>query len=112
MSKVRSLAVFLAILITALLVAPSAAAQPPLRLSNYITDEAGVLSGPGRGAIQSATGKLYSDRRIQLWVVFVDNFSGQPAVSWAENTRAASDLGDFDAVLAVATVDHSYAFLV
>jgi hypothetical protein len=47
-----------------------------------------------------------------LWVVFVDNFSGQPAVSWAENTRAASDLGDFDAVLAVATVDHSYAFLV
>jgi predicted nucleic acid-binding Zn-ribbon protein len=104
--------VFLAILITALLVAPSAAAQPPLRLSNYITDEAGVLSGPGRGAIQSATGKLYSDRRIQLWVVFVDNFSGQPAVSWAENTRAASDLGDFDAVLAVATVDHSYAFLV
>ena len=45
-------------------------------------------------------------------MVFVDNFSGQPAVSWAENTRAASDLGDFDAVLAVATVDHSYAFLV
>ena len=33
-------------------------------------------------------------------------------MSWAENTRAASDLGDFDAVLAVATVDHSYAFLV
>ena len=112
MSKVRSLAVFLAILITALLVAPSAAAQPPFRLSNYITDDAGVLTGPGRGAIQSATGKLYSDRRIQLWVVFVDNFSGQPAVSWAESTRAANDLGDFDAVLAVATVDHSYAFLV
>jgi predicted nucleic acid-binding Zn-ribbon protein len=112
MSKVRSLAMFLAILITALLVAPSAAAQPPFRLSNYITDDAGVLTGPGRGAIQSATGKLYSDRRIQLWVVFVDNFSGQPAVSWAESARAASDLGDFDAVLAVATVDHSYAFLV
>jgi predicted nucleic acid-binding Zn-ribbon protein len=112
MSKVRSLAVFLAILITALLVAPSAVAQPPFRLSNYITDDAGVLTGPGRGAIQSATGKLYSDRRIQLWVVFVDNFSGQPAVSWAESARAASDLGDFDAVLAVATVDHSYAFLV
>jgi TLP18.3/Psb32/MOLO-1 phosphatase superfamily protein len=112
MSKVRSLAMFLAILITALLVAPSASAQPPFRLSNYITDQAGALTGPGRGAIQSATGKLYSDRRIQLWVVFVDNFSGQPAVSWAESTRAASDLGDFDAVLAVATVDHSYAFLV
>ena len=78
----------------------------------YITDDAGALNGSGRAAIQSATGKLYSDRHIQLWVVFVDNFSGQPAVSWAENTRAASDLGDFDALLAVATVDHSYAFLV
>jgi hypothetical protein len=112
MRTVRSVAVFMAMLITALVVAPSAAAQPPFRLSTYITDDAGALDGPGRAAIQSATGKLYSDRRIQLWVVYVDDFSGQPAVSWAENTRAASDLGDFDAVLAVATVDHSYAFLV
>ena len=112
MSKVRSLAVFLAMLITALLVAPSAAAQPPFRLANYITDNAGVLNGSDRAAVQSATGKLYSDRRIQLWVVFVDNFSGQSAVSWAQSTRAASDLGDFDALLAVATVDRSYAFLV
>jgi hypothetical protein len=108
----RSVAVFMAMLITALVVAPSATAQPPFRLSGYITDNAGALSGSGRAAIQSASGKLYSDRHIQLWVVFVDDFSGQPAVSWTENTRAASDLGDFDAVLAVATVDHSYAFLV
>ena len=112
MSTVRSLAVFLAMLITALLVTPSAAAQPPFRLGTYITDDAGALNGSGRAAIQSATGKLYSDRRIQLWVVFVDNFSGPSAVSWAQSTRAASDLGDFDALLAVATVDRSYAFLV
>lgn len=108
----RSLAIFLAMLIIALLMAPSAAAQPPFRLATYITDDAGVLNGSGRAAIQSATGKLYSDRHIQLWVVFVDNFSGQSAVSWAQNTRSASDLGDFDALLAVATVDRSYAFLV
>jgi hypothetical protein len=112
MSTVRSVAVFMVMLISALVVAPSAAAQPPSRLSTYITDDAGALNGSGRAAIESATGKLYSDRRVQLWVVFVDNFSGQPAVSWADNTRAASDLGDFDAVLAVATVDHSYAFRV
>ncbi len=112
MRTVRSLALLMATLIIALLVPPSAAAQPPFRLSTYVTDDAGVLNGSGRAAIQSATGKLYSERRIQLWVVFVDDFSGQPAVSWAENMRAASDLGDFDAVLAVATVDHSYAFLV
>ncbi|MBV8861678.1 MAG: TPM domain-containing protein, partial [Mycobacterium sp.] len=112
MSKVRSLAVLLAVLINALLVAPSAAAQPPFRLPTYITDNAGVLNDSTRAAIQSAAGKLYSDRRIELWVVFVDSFSGQPAVSWAQNTRAASDLGDFDALLAVATIDRSYAFLV
>ncbi|WIM90232.1 TPM domain-containing protein [Candidatus Mycobacterium wuenschmannii] len=97
-------------LITALVVAPSAVAQPPLRLSGYITDNVGALNPAGRAAIESASGKLYSDKRIQLWVVFVDTFSGQPAVSWADSTRSASDLGDFDAILAVATVDHSYAF--
>ncbi|MGB8792699.1 MAG: TPM domain-containing protein, partial [Mycobacterium sp.] len=112
MRTVRSLALLMATLIIALLVAPSAAAQPPFRLSTYVTDDAGVLNGSGRAAIQSATGKLYADRHVQLWVVFVDDFSGQPAVSWAQNTRSASDLGDFDALLAVATVDHSYAFLV
>jgi predicted nucleic acid-binding Zn-ribbon protein len=109
----RSVAAFVAMLITALagfIVAPSATAQPPFRLSGYITDNVGALSSAGRSAVESASGKLYSDRRIQLWVVFVDNFSGQPAVSWADSTRAASDLGDFDAVLAVATVDHAYAF--
>src|SRR6185437_14376039 len=108
----RSVAVFMAMLITALTVAPSATAQPPFRLPSYVTDNAGVLNDADRSAIKSATGKLYSDRRIQLWVVFVDDFSGQPAQSWAENTSGLSDLGDFGAVLAVATVDHSYAFLV
>src|SRR3984893_12088675 len=107
----RSVDVFMAMLITALVVAPSATAQPPFRLGGYITDNAGALNDSGRAAIQTATGKLYSDRHIQLWVVFVDDFSGQPAVSWTENTRPAGDVGDFDAILAVATVDHSYAFL-
>ncbi|WP_292990317.1 TPM domain-containing protein [Mycobacterium sp.] len=100
----------MAMLITALTVAPSATAQPPFRLSGYITDNVGALRPDGRAAIESASGKLYSDRRIQLWVVFVDTFSGQSAVSWADSTRSVSDLGDFDAILAVATVDHSYAF--
>ncbi|HEY9304436.1 MAG TPA: TPM domain-containing protein, partial [Mycobacterium sp.] len=112
MRTLRLLAMCLAMLITALLVAPSAAAQPPFRLGNYITDQAEVLNGSDRAAIRSATGELYSDRRIRLWVVFVDNFSGQSAWSWAQSTRTASDLGDFDALLAVATADRSYAFLV
>jgi hypothetical protein len=112
MRTIRSLAVFLAILATALQVAPPAAAQPPFRLPGYLTDNTDALSGSDRSAIQSAVGQLYNDRRIQLWVVFVDNFSGQEAISWARNTRSASDLSGFDALFAVATADHSYAFLV
>jgi len=113
MSTLRhSVAVFMAMLIAALTVAPSATAQPPFRLPSYLTDYAGVLNHADRSAIKSATSRLYSERRIQLWVVFVDDFSGQPARSWAEQTSVLSDLGDFGAVLAVATVDHSYAFLV
>lgn len=108
----RPIVAFLAVLITGLLAAPAAAAQPPFRLADYITDDAGALSGSGRGAVESAVDKLYADRHIRLWVVYVDNFSGQPAVSWAQSTRQATDMGDFDALLAVATVDRAYAFLV
>jgi hypothetical protein len=108
----RSLAVFLATVAAALLLAPATAAQPPFRLPDYITDNAGALSGSGRSAVDSAVNKLYADRHIRLWVVYVDNFSGQSAFSWAQVTRQATDMGDFDALLAVATVDHSYAFLV
>ena len=59
----------------------------------------------------SAVDKLYNDRRVRLWVVYVDTFSGQDAVSWAERPGASSDFGDQDAILAVATQDRAYAFL-
>lgn len=96
----------------ALLMAPLAAAQPPFRLADYVTDNAGVLSGSGRAAVMSAVDTLYSDRHIRLWVVYVDDFSGQSPVSWARYTVRASDLGDYDALLAVATISRAYAFLV
>lgn len=95
-----------------LLVAPTAAAQPPFRLAGYVTDSAGVLSDPGRAAVTSAVGRLYTDRHIRLWVVYVDDFSGQSAVDWAQNTMRSSDLGSYDALLAVATTGRAYAFLV
>jgi hypothetical protein len=108
----RLLGVILAILTTVLLLAPSAAAQPPFRLPGQVTDNAGVLSASGRAAVGSAVDKLYSHRHIRLWVVYVDNFSGQSAVNWAQRTVSASDLGNYDALLAVSTTDRAYAFLV
>ncbi|OCB21827.1 hypothetical protein A5674_26985 [Mycobacterium malmoense] len=95
-----------------LLVAPAVGAQAPFRLADYVTDNAGVLSDSGRAAVTSAVGTLYTDRHIRLWVVYVDDFSGEGAVNWAQRTARASDLGDYDALLAVATVSRAYAFLV
>lgn len=96
----------------ALLLAPSAGAQPPFRLADYITDNAGALSDSGRSAVNSALNKLYTDRHIRLWVVYVDNFSGQPAAEWARRAVSSSNLGDYDALLAVGTTSREYAFLV
>ena len=108
----RLLGVILTILTAGLLLAPPAGAQPPFRLSDYVTDNAGALSDAGRAAVTSAVNKLYADRHVRLWVVYVDNFSGQTAVNWARRTMRSSELGDYDALLAVATTSRAYAFLV
>jgi uncharacterized membrane protein YgcG len=115
MRSARLLGVILTILAglgAGLLAAPSAGAQPPFRLPDQITDNANALSDSGRAAVTSATDKLYADRHIRLWVVYVDDFSGVSAQDWARRTRSVSDLGDYDALLAVATTGRAYAFFV
>jgi uncharacterized membrane protein YgcG len=112
MRLVRLLALFLTMVAVSVSVAPSALAEPPLRLPGYVTDNAGVLDAGGRSQVSSAIDALYESRKTRLWVVYVESFSGQAAETWARNTMRASDLGDFDALLAVATVDRAYAFLV
>ncbi|OMC18166.1 TPM domain-containing protein [Mycobacterium sp. SP-6446] len=112
MRTARPFCVMVAILAAGLLLAPSAGAQPPFPLPGYVTDNAAVLSDSGRAAVTSAADKLYADRHIRLWVVYVRDFSGQSAEDWAKRTYSASDLGDYDALLAVATTGRAYAFLV
>ncbi|OBB71592.1 YgcG family protein [Mycobacterium sp. 852014-52144_SCH5372336] len=112
MRLVRLLTLVLAMLAGSALIAPTAAAEPPFRLPGYVTDNAGVLDGAARAEVTSAVDSLYNSSRTRLWVVYVDTFSGQPAETWARNTMRTSDLGTYDALLAVATVDRSYAFLV
>jgi tetratricopeptide (TPR) repeat protein len=108
----RLLSLVLAALAVGVLLAPAAAGKPPFRLPSYVTDSANALSGSDMNRVLQAVDKLYADRNTRLWVVYVDTFSGQDAAGWAQSTRRASDLGDFDALLAVATVDRAYAFLV
>ncbi len=106
------LTLFAGVLTTTVLLAPTVTAEPPFRLPDYVTDNAGVLNDKQVADVQRAVDKLYSDRRVRLWVVYVDTFAPNGAVSWAQSTRTTSDLGTDDAILAVATNERSYAFLV
>ena len=73
-----------------------------------------MLSGSRSSATcRQAVDQLYNDRHIRLWVVYVDSFSGQDAVSWADEPRCSSATSATRMrILAVATTDRAYAFLV
>lgn len=108
----RLLSLALAILAAGVSVAPTAGGTPPFRLPGYVTDQAQALSESGRANVEAAVDRLYNDRRVRLWVVYVDSFNGLGAEDWSERTGRTSDLATEDAILAVATRDRSYAFLV
>jgi uncharacterized membrane protein YgcG len=112
MRVVRLFGVVLTILTAGLLLATPAGAQPPSKLTDHITDSNGVLTDSGRTSVSSAIDRLYGNRRIQLWVVYVDNFSRFKPENWADKTRSESGMGDNDVLLAVATNTKLYAFVV
>ncbi len=104
----RTVLALLAVL--TVLVSPTPAlADPPERLATQVTDRAGALGGD-RGTVDAALARLRSDAGIQLFVVFVESFDGVPAQQWTDETASRSDLGDRDALLAVATTDRAYAY--
>ncbi|WP_101947365.1 TPM domain-containing protein [Mycobacterium sp. 3519A] len=107
----RLLGLVFAVTTLGALLAPTATGQPPFRLPSYVNDSANALSGSEFSKVQQAVDKLYNDRRIRLWVVYVDTFDGRDATSWTDATIRASGINrDEDAVLAVATADREYAF--
>jgi hypothetical protein len=112
MRIVRLFVVLAVAMITALLSAPGAVADPPFRLQTAVTDNAGVLSESQKADVTAAVDKLFDDRRIKLWVVYVKSFDGQNWMAWSDQTMKISDFGDADALLAIATVDRSFAFRV
>ncbi|GGR76786.1 membrane protein [Streptomyces nojiriensis] len=88
-----------------------ARAEDPVTLSQQgqITDLVGAL-GDRKGAVTAALDKLYADRRIQLFVAYVRDFSGRSAQSWADATAQRNGLGQNDVLLAVATGARQYAY--
>ncbi|WP_051856617.1 TPM domain-containing protein, partial [Streptomyces sp. NRRL B-1347] len=89
----------------------AAPADDPVRLDRdgQITDKAGAL-GDRRAAVAAALDRLYDDRKIQLFVAYVRDFSGRSARDWADATAERNGLGTDDVLLAVATHDRQYAY--
>ncbi|WP_052030302.1 TPM domain-containing protein [Streptomyces sp. PCS3-D2] len=91
--------------------APAVRAEDPVALERQgqTTDRVGAL-GDRKPAVTAALDELYADRRIQLFVVYVRDFSGRSAQSWADATAQRNGLGRDDVLLAVATGDRQYAY--
>ena len=94
------------------LLAFPASAEPPFRLPDYVTDNAGALNDRQLADVQKAVDQLYTEHRVRLWVVYVDSFAPKSGFDWTQQTFKISDLSDQDAILAVATKDRSYGFVV
>ena len=64
-----------------------AAAEQPFRMATQVEDRAGVL-GDRQAEVEAALQTLQDAERVQLWVVYVDTFSGLGAQEWADQTAA------------------------
>jgi hypothetical protein len=83
----------------------------PMTLGQAVTDSAGALSSEQTAEVKSAVKDLQAARDVRLWVVYVDAFDGPPG-EWARKTISLTKMGERDAILAVATKQRKYAFLV
>ncbi|MEV7196719.1 TPM domain-containing protein [Streptomyces sp. NPDC093510] len=113
---VLSTAVLLAALLLAWFPLPGASpafADDPVTLSRtgQITDRTNALEGR-EDAAEQALDRLYDDRGVQLFVVYVRDFSGRSPQDWADATAERNGLGLDDVLLAVATHDRQFAYSV
>ncbi|MFJ6939419.1 TPM domain-containing protein [Streptomyces sp. NPDC101132] len=91
--------------------AAGARADDPISLDRQgqVTDRVGAL-GERRGDVVGALERLYAGHRVQLFVAYVDDFSGRSPQSWADATAERNGLGQNDLLLAVATGARQYAY--
>lgn len=100
------------IVLIALALPGTAAAETPFRLADRVTDRAGVLDPAGRARVTDAVTRLRADTGYDLFVVYVRTFDGRDGQEWADEAAKASQLGAEDVVLAVATDDRTYGLSV
>lgn len=110
MSRFARLLAVLFLLALPLLATGTAAAAPPTRLTDQITDEVGALDGDTQ-RVQDAIDQLRANEDIQLFVVFESTFDGLSGQQWARQTASASGLGGNDLLLAVAVDSSHYGYV-
>lgn len=87
-----------------------AAATPPVTLSSdFVTDEAGVLSSSELDAANARLGDLAAAGDADLYVVFVDEFTDpSSSTTWADETAIDNGLGAEQYLIAVAVNSSQY----
>ncbi|MEU3446062.1 TPM domain-containing protein [Streptomyces thermolilacinus] len=81
----------------------------PLDRRGQITDRVDAL-GLRAPEVARALDRLYDEHRLQLFVVYVRDFSGRSPQDWADATADLGGLGTDDVLLAVATRERTYAY--
>ena len=89
--------------------AGTASAEPPLEVTDQITDETGLL-GTGAPAAEQAVADLAAEDDLQLYAVFVPSFDGADPGEWAQDTARQSGLDDTDVLLAVAAGESTFEY--
>jgi uncharacterized membrane protein YgcG len=89
--------------------AGTASAEPPLEVTEQITDQAGVL-GTGKPAAEQAVADLAAEDDLHLYSVFVSSFDNADPGEWAQDTAQLSGLDETDVLLAVAVGDATYEY--
>ncbi|QHC63932.1 hypothetical protein GSU69_15410 [Rathayibacter festucae] len=109
-SPIAALLALLAAAALALVPAAGAAAEPPATLgSSVVLDSAGVLSSAEIGDIEAASAQLYQEHSVQLFVAYVDTFTGTTGDErWSDATAELNGLGTNDVLLAVAVESRQY----
>ena len=106
--------VLAAIALLLLMLGPAGVAQaePPVAIpgGTYIVDDANVLGGQ-KADVQKAIDQLSKDHGVTLFVVYVNTFDGQAPETWAQTVATQKNMGQYDALLAVAVQARQYAFI-
>jgi len=90
--------------------AGAAVATEPVGLgSGRVLDQAGVLDAGQETAIQERSERLSESSGVDLWVVYVDEFtSPSSAEDWANDTATLNNLGPNQYLLAIATEGRAF----